>query len=68
MLVALAAWASVSETVLMVSWNTLDKRFDDLETGQSKRFGEEYTGCSQLRRRGVSSLPGPYGTWMCRPG
>jgi len=31
MLVALAAWASVIVTVLMVSWNKLDKRFDDLE-------------------------------------
>ncbi|KKZ11431.1 MAG: hypothetical protein TE42_07855, partial [Candidatus Synechococcus spongiarum SP3] len=37
---ALAAWAGVIVTVLMVLWNKLDKRFDDLETRQNKRFDD----------------------------
>ena len=37
---ALAAWAGVIVTVLMVLWNKLDKRFDDLETRWDKRFEE----------------------------
>ena len=34
---ALAAWAGVTVTVLMMSWNKLDKRFDDLEARQDKQ-------------------------------
>ena len=34
---ALAAWAGVIVTVLMMSWNKLDKRFDNLEARQNKR-------------------------------
>ena len=37
---ALAAWAGVIVTVLMVLWNKLDKRFDDFEARQNRRFDE----------------------------
>ena len=37
---ALAAWTGVMVTVLMVLWNKLDKRFDDLEARQNRRFEE----------------------------
>ena len=37
---ALAAWAGVTVTVLMMSWNKLDKRFDDLEARQDKRVDD----------------------------
>ncbi|MXW41202.1 MAG: hypothetical protein F4Z75_08715 [Synechococcus sp. SB0668_bin_15] len=37
---ALAAWAGVVVTVLMVLWNKLDKRFDDLEARWNQRFDD----------------------------
>ena len=37
---ALAAWASVTVTVVMFLWNKLDRRFDELKDGQDKRFDE----------------------------
>ena len=37
---ALAAWTGVIVTVLMVLWNKLDKRFEELEARQDKRFDE----------------------------
>ena len=37
---ALAAWAGVIVAVLMLLWNKLDKRFDDLEARQNQRFND----------------------------
>ena len=36
----LAAWAGVIVAVLMLLWNKLDKRFDDLEARQNQRFND----------------------------
>ena len=33
---ALAAWASVTVTVVMFLWNKLDRRFDELKDGLTK--------------------------------
>ncbi|MYF36583.1 MAG: hypothetical protein F4226_07320 [Synechococcus sp. SB0678_bin_12] len=38
---ALAAWAGVIVTVLMVLWNKQDKRFDDFEARQNRRFDQQ---------------------------
>ena len=37
---ALTTWAGVIVTVLMVLWNKLDKRFDDLEARPEKQFDQ----------------------------
>ena len=37
---AMAACAGVIVTVLIFLWNKLDKRFDDLETRQNRRFDD----------------------------
>ena len=48
---ALAAWTGVMVTVLMVLWNKLDKRFDDLEARQNKRFDQQDRRFEELEAR-----------------
>ena len=48
---ALAAWTGVFVTVLMFLWNKLDKRFDELEARQDKRFDQQDKRFDQLEAR-----------------
>ena len=48
---ALAAWTGVMVTVLMVLWNKLDKRFDDLEARQNRRFDQQDKRFEELEAR-----------------
>ena len=53
---ALTTWAGVIVTVLMVLWNKLDKRFDDLEARQEKQFDQLKTDGQMSGLGGRGSL------------
>ena len=60
---ALAAWAGVTVTVVMLLWNKLDRRFDELKDGLTKleaRQREDNKALNEkLDRLLESRLPAP---------